>query len=240
MCVTLEIEGEDCDSSQEVGGGGGAAFWRWPQSSVQCFGAKFNFLPCKKKRQKKKTRLSFAWALVKEVSRVLRWKQGKSAVTSLGKPVSCSCGWSPIWDPVPWQRWIFMSHVCVSPKLSGGSSRLLLPLAGGHAVRVFSPAGTQNICSLLLMERFLLTTKLAWWCCCFSPTTDVKWAWAQASADLMLRPSDRDRVKTSPPRIHSTDPDQPMKRAAPSSNLLTRGLRWGASGLRLSSPFDFS
>lgn len=35
----------------------------------------------------------------------------------------------------------------------------------------------------------------------------------------MLKPSDRERQKISPPRIHSTDPAQPMKRAAPSSNL---------------------
>lgn len=36
---------------------------------------------------------------------------------------------------------------------------------------------------------------------------------------LILKPSDRERQKISPPRIHSTDPAQPMKRAAPSSNL---------------------
>lgn len=35
----------------------------------------------------------------------------------------------------------------------------------------------------------------------------------------MLKPSDKERQKTSPPRMHSTDPAQPMKRAAPNSNL---------------------
>lgn len=35
----------------------------------------------------------------------------------------------------------------------------------------------------------------------------------------MLKPSGRERQKMNPPRIHSTDPAQPMKRAAPSSNL---------------------
>lgn len=34
-----------------------------------------------------------------------------------------------------------------------------------------------------------------------------------------MNPSDRERQKTRPPRTHSTDPAQPMKRAAPSSNL---------------------
>ncbi len=41
----------------------------------------------------------------------------------------------------------------------------------------------------------------------------------KTSACLILKPSDRERQKMSPPRIHSTDPAQPMKRAAPSSNL---------------------
>ena len=36
---------------------------------------------------------------------------------------------------------------------------------------------------------------------------------------LRLSPSDSDRQNTSPPSMHSTDPAQPMKRAAPSSNL---------------------
>lgn len=59
----------------------GVGCWRWPQSWVQCFGAKFNFLSHRKKRQK--ARLSFAWALVKEVSAVLRPKAKKSTFTSL-------------------------------------------------------------------------------------------------------------------------------------------------------------
>lgn len=36
---------------------------------------------------------------------------------------------------------------------------------------------------------------------------------------LILKPSDRERQKINPPRMHSTDPAQPMNRAAPSSNL---------------------
>ena len=38
-------------------------------------------------------------------------------------------------------------------------------------------------------------------------------------ACLTLKLSDRDRQKTRPPRTHSTEPAQPMKSAAPSSNL---------------------
>lgn len=153
------------------------------------------------------------------------------------------------------RRWNFVSHVGVSPKLSGWSSPFLLPLAGSRAVRVFSSAGAQTRAAccffslslkkqskqsviLPLSSQIAQTIGFAW--CFVSPKTDVKWPRSQVSADLMLRPSDRDRVKTSPPRIHSTDPAHPMNRAAPSSNLFTRGLRWGARGVCLSSYFTCS
>lgn len=145
-----------------------------------------------------------------------------------------------LWNPVPQQQRNLMSHVGVSPKLSGSSCFLLL-LAGSRSVRVFSSAETQTFAACCFFTFFLKkkptqnklkkflplgsetaqTTGFPW--CFVSPTTDVKWPWSQATADLMLRLPDRDRVKTSPPRIHSTDPAQPMKRAAPSSNLFTRG-----------------
>ena len=38
-------------------------------------------------------------------------------------------------------------------------------------------------------------------------------------ACLTVKPSDRDRQKTRPPRTNSTEPAQPMKSAPPSSNL---------------------
>lgn len=36
---------------------------------------------------------------------------------------------------------------------------------------------------------------------------------------LLLSPSDREKQSTTPPRIHSAEPPQPMNRAAPSSYL---------------------
>lgn len=191
--------------------------------------------------------------MVKEVSpsAAAKSKEIQSVV-----PVDDLLCWIPLWNPVPRRR-KFMSHVGVSPKLSGGSTRFLLPLAGSWAVGVFGSARTQTFaacCFFLsckkahskqsiksfrrLGSQTVQTIGFAW-CFSVSSTTDVKRPWSQASADLMLRPSDRERVKTSPPRIHSTDPAQPMKRAAPSSNLFTKGLRWGARGVCLSSYFNF-
>lgn len=201
-----------------------------------------NPISCPTEKKTKKTRLSFAWVPVKEISRALRRKAGKSASTSRGRPVNRSCVWSPALNSAvksrPVAATIFMSHVGVSPKLPGGSSRFLLPLAGSRVVRVFSSAGTQRELLFILFYspfktrpgKFSLlcsqTAQLIWMAWrVVSPTTDLKWPWSHATADLMLKPSGRDRAKTSPPRIHSTDPAQPMKRAAPSSNLFARGLR---------------
>lgn len=90
--LTLEFKEKECNLSLLDGQeGGGPAVWRWPQSSVQRFGAKSNFLPYRKKKNQK-TRLSFAWAPVKEISRALRRKAGKSTSTSRRKTSqSLSC-----------------------------------------------------------------------------------------------------------------------------------------------------
>lgn len=75
-------------------------------------------------------------------------RQGNPLPRPAGRPVNRSHVWSPALNSAvksrPAAATVFMSHVGVSPKLPGGSSRFLLPLAGSRVVRVFSSAGTQR------------------------------------------------------------------------------------------------
>ena len=52
------------------------------------------------------------------------------------------------------------------------------------------------------------------------PCRGVKWLDGVCSTHLLLSPSDRERQSTTPPRMHSAEPAQPMNRAAPSSYLV--------------------